>query len=183
MLGPGKKVTMKGGSTNSSGSTSTSRESTNRDGSGSNSGSGSVPIGLSLSLLIFGLISCLLFVYHELHYSHFRPPRENSKLHQLHQIKGDVLQGSAVSLPQAIDPLLVHSEPRRLPPPSDGDPNDDAVAATTAKPKPKAAEEVEARGDLVCNGKPTDSEVIYWKKVPGDETFESPITPHHGYCF
>jgi hypothetical protein len=38
----------------------------------------------------------------------------------------------------------------------------------------------EQRGDLICNGKPTDSEIIYWKKVPGDKQYESPITPHHG---
>jgi hypothetical protein len=24
-----------------------------------------------------------------------------------------------------------------------------------------------------------DSEVIYWKVVPGDDVYESPITPHH----
>jgi hypothetical protein len=23
-------------------------------------------------------------------------------------------------------------------------------------------------------------QVIYWREVPGDPTFESPITPHHG---
>jgi hypothetical protein len=42
-------------------------------------------------------------------------------------------------------------------------------------------EEKERRGELICNGKPIDSEVIYWKIVPGDDTYESPITPHHGY--
>lgn len=35
------------------------------------------------------------------------------------------------------------------------------------------------KGTLVCNGKPVDSEIIYWKKVKGDRHFESPITPHH----
>ena len=37
----------------------------------------------------------------------------------------------------------------------------------------------EKKGLLTCNGKLTDSEVIYWKQVPGDSTYESPITPHH----
>ena len=37
----------------------------------------------------------------------------------------------------------------------------------------------ERRGLLTCNGTAIDSEVIYWKLVPGDSTFESPITPHH----
>ena len=38
----------------------------------------------------------------------------------------------------------------------------------------------ERKGLLTCNGSLTDSEVIYWKIVPGDNTYESPITPHHG---
>jgi hypothetical protein len=37
----------------------------------------------------------------------------------------------------------------------------------------------EKRGLLQCDGKYIDSEVIYWKIVPGDNTYESPITPHH----
>jgi len=37
----------------------------------------------------------------------------------------------------------------------------------------------ERRGDLVCNGSKVDSEVIYWRVVPGDAQYESPITPHH----
>lgn len=36
------------------------------------------------------------------------------------------------------------------------------------------------KGTLICKGVKTDSEVIYWRDVPGDATFESPITPHHG---
>ena len=38
----------------------------------------------------------------------------------------------------------------------------------------------ERKGLLVCNGSLIDSEVVYWKIVPGDDIFESPITPHHG---
>ena len=38
----------------------------------------------------------------------------------------------------------------------------------------------EQKGILMCNGKQVDSEIIYWKIVPGDITYESPITPHHG---
>jgi len=41
-------------------------------------------------------------------------------------------------------------------------------------------ENIERRGELKCNGRLVDSEVIYWKIVPGDDTYESPITPHHG---
>ena len=36
------------------------------------------------------------------------------------------------------------------------------------------------KGVLMCNGTQVDSEVIYWKVVPGDAEYESPITPHHG---
>ena len=32
---------------------------------------------------------------------------------------------------------------------------------------------------MICNGKQVDSEIIYWKIVPGDAHYESPITPHH----
>jgi hypothetical protein len=42
-------------------------------------------------------------------------------------------------------------------------------------------EQKERKGKLICNGTPLDSEVIYWKTVPGDDIYESPITPHHGY--
>ena len=31
----------------------------------------------------------------------------------------------------------------------------------------------------MCDGNEIDSEVIYWKVVPGDVDYESPITPHH----
>jgi hypothetical protein len=40
--------------------------------------------------------------------------------------------------------------------------------------------EMERKGELICDGKSIDSEVIYWKIVPGDAEYESPITPHHG---
>jgi len=39
--------------------------------------------------------------------------------------------------------------------------------------------EPEKKGVLYCDGKQVDSEVIYWKIVPGDNEYESPITPHH----
>lgn len=35
------------------------------------------------------------------------------------------------------------------------------------------------RGRLVCDGREIDSEIIYWRRVPGDWTYESPVTPHH----
>jgi hypothetical protein len=47
-------------------------------------------------------------------------------------------------------------------------------------PAKPPADEPERTGLLKCGGKYIDSEVIYWKIVPGDNTYESPITPHHG---
>ena len=34
-------------------------------------------------------------------------------------------------------------------------------------------------GKLICDGKSIQHEIIYWKDVPGDMQYESPITPHH----
>jgi hypothetical protein len=47
------------------------------------------------------------------------------------------------------------------------------------KEAPLPMDDVERKGKLVCNGQERDSEIIYWKIVPGDKEFESPITPHH----
>jgi hypothetical protein len=52
---------------------------------------------------------------------------------------------------------------------------------TLLKPTPPVkVKKQEKVGTLMCNGKNTKSEVIYWKIVPGDNEYESPITPHHG---
>jgi len=45
------------------------------------------------------------------------------------------------------------------------------------KPSDSEAEQI---GLLKCGGKYIESEIIYWKRVPGDDSYESPITPHHG---
>ena len=45
---------------------------------------------------------------------------------------------------------------------------------------PNALHPNDEKGLLFCNNKRVDSEVIYWKIVPGDAVYESPITPHHG---
>ena len=46
-------------------------------------------------------------------------------------------------------------------------------------PEPIQNYPAQSKGKLVCNGQSTDSEMAYWKKVAGDENFESPFTPHH----
>ena len=54
---------------------------------------------------------------------------------------------------------------------------DEEESETYSRPGEKAKA---TKGKLMCNGDDVDSEVIYWKIVPGDAEFESPITPHHG---
>ena len=51
--------------------------------------------------------------------------------------------------------------------------------SSNTPPVKPATDAPEKRGLLKCGGKYVDSEVIYWKIVPGDNTYESPITPHH----
>lgn len=66
---------------------------------------------------------------------------------------------------------------------SEGNALHDDAADNSTDPHPVAQwheEEKERRGTLICNGTKIDSEVIYWKIVPGDDVYESPITPHHG---
>eukprot|EP01031_Cornospumella_fuschlensis_P048123 gene48123-58945_t len=50
-------------------------------------------------------------------------------------------------------------------------------------PPPSSPDTVDRRGGvkgtLICKGSPIDSEVIYWRDVPKDKTYESPLTPHH----
>jgi len=57
---------------------------------------------------------------------------------------------------------------------------DSATALTGAPPNKLTRKKLTTRGTLVCNGHEVDSEVIYWRNVPGDVLYESPITPHHG---
>lgn len=59
---------------------------------------------------------------------------------------------------------------------------DDGEAMPKAMDPKEASQRgvVAKKGSLTCNGEQVDSEIIYWKDVPGDIEFESPITPHHG---
>jgi hypothetical protein len=54
--------------------------------------------------------------------------------------------------------------------------NNLAINETTIHYKPKLFSK---KGILICDNKQIDSEVIYWKIVEGDNSYESPITPHH----
>lgn len=50
----------------------------------------------------------------------------------------------------------------------------------SSEPQSSSGRILPQKGTLTCNGQSVDSEIIYWKIVPGDNTYESPITPHHG---
>jgi hypothetical protein len=41
------------------------------------------------------------------------------------------------------------------------------------------AKRTSQKGLLLCNDMSIDSEVIYWKRIPGDIEFESHLSPHH----
>jgi hypothetical protein len=166
MAKPKSSSTGRSGPSHSSGGGSgTGREGSSQGGSssgshgGSSSGTvGGLPTAMMISLLLFATVSCVLFVYHELHLS---PPTSNRLPKPLpvrpigHSVEPDA--------PVAGDDATPHKPGENQP-------------TSTAPPKP----DVETRGKLICNGKPLDSEVIYWKNVPGDDSYESPITPHHG---
>lgn len=55
----------------------------------------------------------------------------------------------------------------------------DDIFLDDKKPSAGAADERGVLGKLQCNGKSVASEVIYWRQVPGDAEYESPVTPHH----
>lgn len=129
---------------------------------------GSLPVGLLLSLLTFALITCGMFVYHELHYSK-TPGPSSKKFHTLVQKPffdqrpggGNSITGQHQEEPDE-EPVAA---------------NDDAKVVAA----PKDHKSGSRKGELICNGNPVDSEIIYWKIVDEDLTYESPITPHHGY--
>ena len=153
---------------------------------------------LLLSVLSFALLSCFLFIYHEMNSSKVSSAisqasfqglsHKSSVLGQRQQksigigkpkikfLKGNNSSVDILDIPEIVDR---DSEGVLL--------NDDATNGQARENETDAhhifekhEEEKERKGELICNGKPTDSEIIYWKHVPGDDTYESPITPHHG---
>lgn len=98
----------------------------------------------------------------------------------------DITQSERSIVPQPdVPPILLRKEtnPNEIPARTNVSYYEERLPTqTSSKPIPTKETQVavERRGRLQCDGKLVDSEVIYWKIVPGDDTFESPITPHHG---
>ena len=184
-----------------------------------------MPNTMAFALLIFGIVSSLLFIYHELHYTRAEDVDPFSKIKQLqhrHQqaliiptipIDESRLPKDFKKLPRNVQQnlILAQIEERRGKETESDDKNNFQIENSPGSkeetrqplelppgdkkqeqnPDPQShkatvegtdtnAEPKEQKGELICNGKPTDSEIIYWKHVPGDDTYESPITPHHG---
>ena len=160
-----------------------------------------------LSVLTFALLSTFLFIYHELNTGKLhlsaggssKTPavspksavlgqRQQLQTQQKQQAKQKVgqLRSKVTNVSRTVDSEL------DVPETQDRDSeglvvNDDAERKQVRENETdvhhvfeKHEAEVERKGSLVCNGTAIDSEVVYWRVVPGDDTYESPITPHHG---
>lgn len=147
------------------------------------------------SVVIFSLLSMFLLVQHELHATKHE---SHSKFQNFFAIRRYNITRGFSGMKTFFDPdeeateTPVYEEGDRM----DGD--DDilnktiTMKASNPSTQPnttlineykleveESKESIERKGILICNGTSIDSEVIYWKIVPGDEEFESPITPHH----
>jgi hypothetical protein len=159
---------------------------------------------LLLSVSAFSILSIYMIIQHEQQFtvSNFQ---DGERIRQYLRTGIDIAQQYEKNLLRVFDPVnttLDHNamfietefpdvaEPPK--PPSEVEhpegentkPPVKIVTKPTTKPAPLVTEPplepVEKRGLLTCNGQQVDSEVIYWKIVPGDDVYESPITPHHG---
>ena len=148
-------------------------------------------------MLVFAIMSVIIFINHEIHNAHpkhhapdwvFKKPEPNPFLN----LKKDEKDSTNL-----LPPPFVKSPPPSKTPLVSIIQN---VVSTTKPVEPSVSQiktkeahgnnkdddavlfkgsEIEKKGSLVCDGKPTDSEIIFWKKVKGDRHYESPITPHH----
>jgi hypothetical protein len=109
-----------------------------------------------ISICIVCMLSVFLTIQHE---RKIAVTEVHSKNGLKHQPIGHIVQTKSTPLPVVVteDPQAIDAEIKSVP----VDP------------------ETENKGVLTCDGKQINSEVIYWKIVPGDDTYESPITPHH----
>jgi hypothetical protein len=121
---------------------------------------------LLLSVSSFSILSIFVFIQHEKQF-HFGDFQQKEKIQYLRNERNFLnvfdFGNITFSFNTNISDIqkTVTETPSELSPSSDFSP------------------EVERRGLLQCDGKLVDSEIIYWKIVPGDNVFESPITPHH----
>jgi hypothetical protein len=156
------------------------------------------------SVVLFSVLSMFLLVQHELHVSYFKPTdrrvrvthganvegqkddehetipqREEREMEDPEEIsdgsktgEGEAIVMNESDADKEIQKLMEEDAKVAL----KIEDNSSQIPSSTVKIENN---DVERRGRLVCDGKEVDSEVIYWKVVPGDNTYESPITPHH----
>ncbi len=110
------------------------------------------------SVIVFALVFAILIILHELHITKVNwdiSPKKTILKHSRHHHP---------SIDFITDSISLDAEEEYLP------------ADVLSKVEDRRGK----RGLLTCNGTQIDSEVIYWRIVPGDNDFESPITVHHG---
>lgn len=149
---------------------------------------------LLLSVSAFSILSIYMFIQHEQQF-HFGDFQQGEKIHQYLRRGMDYAQEYERNFLKVFDStnaslhfndsnIFAHiaeeeevtgGRASHISHPTPTHPS--APAVSVESPKEEGSER---RGLLKCNGKLVDSEVIYWKIVPGDNVFESPITPHHG---
>ena len=148
-------------------------------------------------VMIFAIMSIIIFINHEINNAHpkkvvpdwvFKVPRPNPFITaKKEKTETELLPPPSVKLPppttssSSNNVITVLKTPdieiiKSTPIPVitsliESSKNDDSINFKNG--------EAEKKGSLVCDGKPVDSEIIFWKRVKGDRHYESPITPHH----
>ena len=144
------------------------------------------------AVLMFCLFSVYVIIQHEqrvMGITDYHPFIDTSGL--LKRLKGDSSSMPPTSMSNQKEVLVLEPDPHQAEAHQSQERVDSNVSKETsselsekeeinAKHTGESVEEdVERKGLLKCDGKYIDSEVIYWKIVPGDNEYESPITPHH----
>lgn len=167
----------------------------------------SVLNNMLLLVLVFAIMSIIIFINHELNNAHpkkvvpdwvFKIPKPNpfqnldfskEKDNELLPPPGVKASPPSISSPTIHKKIDTHNEEHKE---SQRQPIKATNAVATADSNKKSQvsskdddsiyfkdDQTEIKGSLMCEGKPVDSEIIFWKKVKGDRRYESPITPHH----
>ena len=138
---------------------------------------------LIISIFLFACVSLFLVVQHELIHIRNELGTSNGKIGPKLLTKSiyqnlEKLQGNLEEIEHAAVPL--RSSPNFIP---KGREEQNQMKQNDKNAHLQSLQTIhdgEKLGQLKCNGQYTDSEVIYWREVPGDSEYESPITPHHG---
>jgi hypothetical protein len=145
---------------------------------------------LLLSVLVFAILSSIFFIQHEIRATTLLKlasdgpsktslggtnNRVNIPPTPTPPVPVPVVEASrGSSVPKPTEPVLTLSDDATTKPKDHRSPGSNHLYSHKTD-----AADLAKKGSLVCNGVPTDSEIIYWKIVPGDDSYESSITPHH----